>query len=411
MIVAHSKTLSVIQIGLVVIFFIVAFGIRMQASLSNHSLPEEDALEYDQLALNLIQGQGYREEGELTARRPPFYSMFLAGIYAAAGHNYQAVRILQAVLSTLTVVLIAAWAWLLFGAWSGCLAAFLAALHPGFYFYYYGCSALITETLYTFLLTSALFTLYLYFTSRAWMVAALSGFAWGLAILTRPIPLSLLPVLPFALILLGYSFWQTFRYHCIVGVVVLLVLSPWIIRNYLLFKTFVPVATMGGSQFYSSNHPDSDGFGDGLLKGVIYPQEQELKATGMNEAMRSKYFYKKGWEVIFFNPEKSFKLFLRKMFLYMDPIITLYNQTPFKKIINWPYIFILMASCAGFILALKDSAIRQSVLSMVFIFGYFAVIYALWHPGERYRFPSEPILIVLTAYLLGWIPRRLLKNA
>jgi 4-amino-4-deoxy-L-arabinose transferase-like glycosyltransferase len=397
----HKRAWSLSQIITLFIVLCVAFGIRIASALQNHSLPKDDAYEYDRLALSLVSGQGYRDSaGQLTARRPPFYSFFLASIYSVAGHNYQTVRMVQAVLSTATVLLIAIWTWILFGGWSGCLAASIAAVYPAFYAFYYGCSALLTETLYTFLLSGALVTLYAYLVSPAWFYAVLSGILWGLAILTRPIPLALLPFLPFLFMILGYPLGRVFQYHFIAWSFILLILAPWIVRNYLVFGTFVPVATMGGSQFYSSNHPDSDGFGDALLREVIYPEEERLAALGMSESQRSKYFYQKGVDFILSQPQRAFQLFLRKVFLYLDPIITLYQFKPPKKILNWGYISVLLGSLAGCLLALRDAGLRRSVFSLILIFGSFLMIYALWHPGERYRFPTEPLLIVMTSFAL-----------
>src|SRR5579862_8832872 len=68
----------------------------------------QDEKDYNLLALNLVEfGEYCFEPGTLTALRPPLYPFLVAGVYKAFGlENYQAVRLLQAALSLLNVVIV-----------------------------------------------------------------------------------------------------------------------------------------------------------------------------------------------------------------------------------------------------------------------------------------------------------------
>src|SRR4030042_682466 len=61
----------------------------------------KDSLAYHETALELAAGHGLVMEGKLTARIPPLYPLFLAGIYRATGCSRLAVMLIQAVLGSL----------------------------------------------------------------------------------------------------------------------------------------------------------------------------------------------------------------------------------------------------------------------------------------------------------------------
>ncbi len=387
---------------------LLAMTLRLHAAFTDRSAPQEDALAYDQLAMNLVHGDGYRDaEGHLTAYRPPLYPVFLAAIYRLTGHSYQNTRIVQVILSTLTVLFIGLWAGILFGGWSACWAALIAAVYPAFYAYTYGSSALVTETLYVFLLIGSLFGLYQYFVSPHWFTALASGLAMGLAILTRPIPLLLIFYLPVVFLILKYPASRIFQYHFFLWLSVGLVLLPWTVRNYLIFKDFVPVATMGGENLYLANHPGSDGMGGSqgaaasFYEGVFRPQEEMLNSSGKSEPEKSKYFLGKSLEFIRQHPREALKLFVWKALLYMDPRTVIEREGQEKRIITWPYIFVLGGALASYFLSRGVPETQRAVLSLFLIFGYFFVCHVFLMSADRYRFPSEPILIVAASFACG----------
>src|SRR5262249_23611455 len=117
--------------------------------------------------------------------RPPLYPALLAGVYSVAGlENFAAVRLLQAALSLLTVVVLYR---LGREIATPRVAAWLAGLY-GFYpsllvFNHF----VLTEVLFTLLLTTACYLLVLSFKRGSVRFAALSGVVLGLAALTRSV--------------------------------------------------------------------------------------------------------------------------------------------------------------------------------------------------------------------------------
>ncbi len=392
---------------LFVSFLLMGSVIRWNVAVNDKSLPVKDAVEYDQIAQNLVNGMGFRDAaGELTSFRPPLYPYFLAGIYRVAGHNFQAVRRVQAFLSILTILLIAGLAQLLFGKWTGCFAGMIAAVYPPFYAFYFSSSALISETLYTFLIVGSLCSLFLYFYYPALKIAVISGVLWGTAILTRPIPLFLLPILPFIFLILKYPVRKTIQYWSVVTCMTLLCVTPWIARNYVVFKKFVPVSTQGGISFYASNHPQSDGLGGDSWRQLLVV-DQELKNQGYNEAERSKVYYSEAIKFIAANPVQAARLFLWKMVLYMDPTHTMEEIKERPRSINWAYVAVLAGAVVGFLMGIRTNLFRRSLGLMAFIFCYFLLFHAIFHTAHRYRLPTEPILIIMAAFMLDQLGHRI----
>jgi len=63
-----------------------------------------DQIYYDGIASDILNHGRFTFEGQ-DVFIEPFYPLFLAGIYAIFGHNYDAVRIIQIILFALTAVL------------------------------------------------------------------------------------------------------------------------------------------------------------------------------------------------------------------------------------------------------------------------------------------------------------------
>ena len=83
------------------ILFLSAFLLRLLFVILV-PLDAGDTPEYDDYALNLLGGFGF----SANIKRPPVYPLFLTVIYFFFGHNFLAVRVVQAVLDAATCVLV-----------------------------------------------------------------------------------------------------------------------------------------------------------------------------------------------------------------------------------------------------------------------------------------------------------------
>ncbi len=221
------------------------------APLAPHIVDEQ---EYNRLAHNLLaHGEFAYEPGRPTSLRPPLYPLLVAGVYAVAGvDNFQAVRLVQVLLSLATVWLVYRLGREAFSERVGLWAATLIAFYPTLL----GMNNLIlTETLFTLLLTAACYAVVRYYRQEKVGYLALAGLLLGLAALTRSIVWLSPPLLAGYVLLTARC--SLARRALGAGVMVLAfaaTVAPWSVRNTLLQGTFVTIDTMGGRNFLMGNY-------------------------------------------------------------------------------------------------------------------------------------------------------------
>ncbi len=210
---------------------VLAFGMRVGFSFRAPPFVTNDSLSY------LLPGFDLLHSGTFAPilKRPPFYSLFIAGVFQAFGEDLRLLMLVQHLLGVGTVALAFGIGRLLFGSVPGLLAALLTALSgPIIVTEHY----VMSEALFTFLLAGGLFA---YFggvsgggrgdrVTRIGLLA-LAGALLGLAALTRPIAQLVL------LLLLGGLPVLLPRWRpAIISAVAMLalyamVVLPWMARN------------------------------------------------------------------------------------------------------------------------------------------------------------------------------------
>ncbi len=404
---SSQRVILIVAVGL-------AFFLRLNASFQERSPLKKDAADYDRLALSIMEGKGYRDtSGNLTARRPPLYPVFLACAYKVFGHDHPSARMVQALLGTITVLLIARLSGLLFGNAAACWAAVLAAIYPPAYTYSFGCQALISETLFAFLLVVFFLSLFGYMRAPRWPSAVFSGIALGLAILTRPIPLFLPIVLPFFLLFTGHAWRLVLRYQILLCLTVFFVLLPWTVRNYRVFDAIVPVSTHGGMDFYLGNHPGADGIGgtasgtEPYFRNVMVPQSEMLDAQGKSEAEKSKFFFHQAMEFLRHHPREAFKLTIQRAFMFLDARSVIEKESHRLRVINYAYLIVLFGTMAGFFVGRGQLPVQRDLWLLVLLFAYFFGVHTVVAATDRYRFPVESLLIVAASFSFAFLGDRL----
>ncbi|MBI4862000.1 MAG: glycosyltransferase family 39 protein [Candidatus Riflebacteria bacterium] len=216
-----------------------------------------DTIGYQSLAESLLAGKGFAVASEYQHNRAPLFSILWAVLWAVFPRSLMVILLVQAVLSTLTVLAVHRLALDLTGSSAAALgAAGLAAIDP-FQVFFVGLA--LSETLYLTLFTLALWRLASSPERPSSPVQA--GALMGLAALTRATGLVHGAALT-AAALLGSSGDRSVRVRTTALFVLgfSLVLTPWVARNASVYGTFVPVATGSGFTLFESNN---DLFQDG----------------------------------------------------------------------------------------------------------------------------------------------------
>jgi len=212
---------------------------------------------YHELADALAHGRGYNLE-ELyhrdapTAAHPPLYPLYLATFTKLGFASFAAHRAVSCLLGAATVVLIGLLGRSLAGPRAGLIAAGLAAIYPQLYMVD---GTLIAESLYAPLVVLILLLAYRLLDRPTPHSAAALGAVIGLAALTRSEGIILLALIVPPLV------WRAgrsrLRLIAIAAATTALVLSPWLVRNWVRFDRFPLLSSNGALTQLATNCPET----------------------------------------------------------------------------------------------------------------------------------------------------------
>ena len=397
-----------------------------------------DQLSYHALAVRVLEGHGFSFEvnwwpatkaGEPTAHWSFPYTLYLAGIYSIFGTNPLAGRLAQA----LMVGILQPWltwriARRLFTDRVALVAAAISAVYA--YFVYYA-GALMTEAFYILAILWAFDV-----ATRLQGVSGRTGGAretalWlhlgcalGVAVLLRQVFLLFVPVLLGWLVLR-----RTFapagappqppdrrlsraavpaRGALLCLAVVVLLVAPWTVRNYLAFDQFVLLNTNAGFAFFWGNHPiHQDRFipilpADGPSYGELLPEE--LK--GLNEAALDRSLLSLGIGFVRNEPMRYLRLSLSRIPEYFKfwPTGDSSLLSNFLRVSSFG--LMLPFALIGFFQVGKKLFFNfprfESVKELDWVpLILFVVVYSLIHFFSwtlvRYRLPIDGLLILFAA--------------
>ena len=387
----HKRILIVILIAAVLIRIPVALYMGDQVT----ELPGiQDQVSYDALARSLLEGRGYSftenwypftQANTPTSHWSFIYPLYLAGVYVVTGYHPLAARLIQgAVGGALLCFLVYRIGRKVVNEDTGLVGAGLAAVYG--YFIYYNV-ALMTET---YFIVLVLLSLYLSLelkekpTLTRWIGL---GFTLGLACLLRQTVLLFVPFLLFWLFLELKGRGIRWLYFALPIAMILLMVTPWTIRNYLVYREFLLLNSNAGYALFASNNPNLGS--DWNNENVVVPVPKDLK--GQNEAKLDRALTKKGLEFIFADPERYLWLTLDKTleFFWFWPS----NDSSRISNLNRVLSFGLYLPFMLFGLWLSFSRWRSFVILYLFIFIHTAIHLLSW-PAPRYRLTVDAISMV-----------------
>lgn len=187
---------------------------------------------------------------------PPLYPYFIA-VLQRAFSSLSAVLWVQAAVGALLVPAVARVGRLAFSPGTGLGAAAVMAFYPDFVWF---SVHFWSETLFVVLLWWAIERVLRSDAASSASAAAAGGVLWGLATLTRELTLYLAP---FALLWLlrdevrrpTRRLSPAVRCAGAFALGLVLTLLPWTVRNAVVYRAFIPVSTMGGSNLWQGNVP------------------------------------------------------------------------------------------------------------------------------------------------------------
>ena len=343
----------------------------------------DDEFEYFKMAQNFISGKGLIVDENLKSFRPPLYP-FIISIFYYLNFDLLGIRIFQVLISTFSIYIIYLIGKETFNEKVALVSSFICVFYPYFIFYN---GFLLTETVFIFL--TLLSILYLInCVEKNGKMSFKTGIFIGLAGLTRPTFQLYLPIGILHIFFLSGKLNIKLKKILFILFGFCLTLSPWIIRNYIIFHKFIPGTTMGGWVFWEGNNPYSDG---GPCS--YFPK----KILEIEEIERDRLLYKMTLNVIKKNPERFIWLLKNKFkrFWNIVPNAPEFETKILYRIISVFSFGIMMPFfIIGFLVSLKN---RKSNFfhSLIILFTIFHMIFLA---SIRYRVFLEPFYIIFSVY-------------
>ncbi len=399
--------------------------------------PDSDAFDYSQIAIGLLNGKGFHSNTtvagiiKLPNARHPLYPFFIAAVYFFTNNSILAVLIIQILIHGLTCMIIFLISEKLFkNTLTSFGAGMIWALYPSSI---YQSVFLLSETLFTFLLAmSVLFLL------RNWGRPNLkngffSGLFLGLTALTKSVILAFIPFLFLWLFLLSRNkLMSKLKNFSIIMLFMVLTISPWLIRNYIVLKNFPIVATIGGLSFYRYNNEKTlDVIYTPMRVAYPFTDEQKRKISTLSEPEIDKYLYDLGWQFAKTHPRDFLKLKLtelcffwhlwptsprrfttyylqkqkiatREMFLgsFLDKFIDRFKSSYFlyfcKVLYHTFYDILFLGMFVSLINSFKKNREQWNKSFLLFLLiAAINIVYIFHHGSGRYRMPIDPYVFIL----------------
>ena len=394
---------------------------------------EARGYEYEWVAWSLAQGHGYSFDGgtawlgpygppseySRTAWIEPIQTSIMALCFHSFDENGRLVLVL---LNALWLTLTALTVFLIVERLAGSISALTSAILFGALSSYEGSPLLYigNAALAGFIISSIALVMIHVMERPSLSACVVLGVVLGVGALTHAGTLLAIPlaycVIVFAV---GCRRRESWRYAGVAVLVAGLMLAPWTVRNLSVFGELVPVRTGSGFNAYIGNPGLGRTIEPGLRDGDTQspplwtakdPREalwklkdlnldralrwhslstiQENSSDGYseyNEAQRDRVFRERALEFV----GEEFWLAVR---------MAIWKVIAFYGYWGWPFRVITVMAFLGLLLRVRDARAAAIVLLLAAYTLPYAVSLPLYY---RYRFPVEPLLVVMSGLLLG----------
>jgi 4-amino-4-deoxy-L-arabinose transferase-like glycosyltransferase len=360
-------------------------------SLDPHQLYFPDSRQWSGIALNFLSGDGLITDEGARALRPPVYSLFLSFIYFIFGkENLLAVRIVQALISSCTCLIVYLLGKRIFNDAAAKISMAACAAYP-FFIYYSG--AVLTETLYIFMLSLIM----LFLSGKRFMLA---GVFFGLGILCRTelVVFFFCALAGMFIVLRGK---EALRRAIVMAAITGAILFPWTLRNYLVFHAYVPLTTMSGYTFYEGNSPYNSTGGPG--GALPFPDTR-----GMGELEKDRFLRHEAIRTIRENPRRMTGLLWSKFKRLWNVRLNTDNPAYASRLAVLASMISFAPVLIFFVIGLVVSwKRRRELIYVYFLTLHTTAINLAFVSSLRYRLPLEPFMIIVASYALVVVSRRI----
>ena len=239
-------------------------------------------------------------------------------------------------------------------------------------------------------------------TLRRWVIF---GALWGILALSNPSLLLFLPACGLWVLHGTRHMQRQVGFASMSAVIFIICISPWMVRNALVFHRFIPMRANFGAELYLGNGPGAMGFlmeynhpyeAPDQLR--LYKQLGEVDYAQMRGRLAKKY--------IEHDPGLFLRNSLKRLYFFWISVPHPSNNAWYIEAVRVAnFAFASIAGLFGLALALK----RRKPAAWLFAWAFLLVplIYYFVTVHARFRDPLEPLIAILAVYLFqsaekGW---------
>lgn len=381
----------------IAIFAFLAYCVYNFIYLPAHTLfPDESRFMGE--AIDFVKYGEFRT-GSDRAWEMPLTGIFYGLIYSIIGSEtyfVYAVRFLQSLMLILQAFMMAEISLLLFKDLKASKLTFVIILFYPFFIYYQ--ALLLSETIFITFLIGAFLAFYKWYEDDFIMNKNFYLYIVmiTLSVYTKATLSFFIPILaPLVVLVISKNLLKSSKVLFFSVLTYTILLSPWWIRNYIIFDAFVPFSTSSGMNFYLGNNERN------LNGGCDWSQDVDVKKVEYlnsikSEIERNKAYTSEAKQYIVENPGRFIELAVLKFKRYYNvvPNAEGFNRGLYKWISILSYGVILALALYGTIVTRKE---YKKLFPIYLLFVYFTLIHIIIITSLRYRLPLEPFMILLAS--------------
>jgi 4-amino-4-deoxy-L-arabinose transferase-like glycosyltransferase len=390
----------------------IAFGLRMGNILAHnlYIIPATNdhvlfGFEIGRLSRSVALGRGFSQVFDAgsgpTAWWTPFFPLLLGGVFKIFGvyssKSALVILSLNSLFSALTCRTMFLIAVETLGRRTAILSAWAWAVLP--YAIYWPTHHIWDTSLSAFIVTlMILFTLRME-QSRSLLHWAAFGLLWGCIALSNAVLLSFLPI---ALLWIWRTHLRSYREYsqqlAVFGVVVVLVVTPWTVRNQRVLGKFIFPRSNFGFELYMGNH--GEGYNRGNFWGPIVNPVESEKYDRLGEIAYMADKQKLAVAFITQHPGVFVRCTLERMLFFWITSPDEYWLWRGRNLLRMSlFLVITFSGIAALYIAHRNRV--RGVLLLGGVLFFYALVYYITHIESRYYHPIAPVIFMLTAYAVS----------
>lgn len=377
------------------------------------TLPMSDFLLYHESALSIVNGQGYRIYGYLSAYEPVGYPAFLALLYYVFTPDIIVPKLANILLSCLTMILTYVIAKRAFSEKVALIAMLIMAFIPRNITF---TSVLSTEITFTVLFTAL--NLLVFIRSKGMWAIALRGVLTGVLALIKPY------MLVYQLIMFAIDYIHTrklvpsLKSFLLTTALMIVLISPWTIRNYIMFNTLIPISTNGGYNIFVNNNSYATGGwqdpfkipGSPILKYKHDNDEfwDEVEVDKLGKRLAFQWIKNHPGDFVRLGFTKLYRAFI----MYNDVEWAIYEieggkEFKYTKLLNdiaKTVHYVLLTLIAFYFAFLLRDIVKSRIIDYIHLIillnlAFYIAIVFIFEGQPRYSFPLVPLYSIMVSWV------------